>query len=219
LKTIMESMGFAFKNDGLMVTEKQNFDDLNVPENHSARAMQDTFFLDNGKILRTHTSTTQIRVLSETPGPVKFFSMGSVFRNESVDSTHNFMFHQMEVVYINKDANVLSLRWTVEKILQQFFNDDSIQIRFRPSFFPFTTPSFEFDMDYQGRWLEIGGCGMIHPKVMASKIDYQGDKSPQGFAMGFGVDRLHMIKNHMDDIRNLYVYQSHLYGGFNGYNQ
>jgi phenylalanyl-tRNA synthetase alpha chain len=215
LTNIMESLGFCFKNDGLMVTEKQNFDDLNVPQNHSARDMQDTFFLNNGLILRTHTSTTQIRVLKEESVPIKFFSMGQVFRNEAVDATHNSMFHQMEVVYINEDANVLTLRGTIETILKKIFHND-ISIRFRCSFFPFTTPSFEIDMEYNGHWLEIGGCGMIHPHVMDN---VKNPNNYQGFAMGFGVDRIHMIKHNLKDIRDLYVHQSHLYKGSNGYNE
>jgi phenylalanyl-tRNA synthetase alpha chain len=218
LMNIMKNLGFNFKNDPLMVTEKQNFDDLNVPENHSARDMQDTFFLNNNKILRTHTSSTQIRVLKESCAPVKFFSVGQVFRNESVDATHNSMFYQMEVVYINEDANILSLRWIIEEILKQFFETDAIKISFRSSFFPFVTPGFEVDFWYNEDWLEIAGCGMIHPKVMANlKENPQGYK---GFAMGFGVDRLHMIKNQITDIRDLYVYQNHLYSrSSNGYDK
>ena len=218
LMNIMKKLGFNFKNDPLMVTEQQNFDDLNVPENHSARDMQDTFFLNNNKILRTHTSSTQIRVLKESSAPVKFFSVGQVFRNESVDATHNSMFYQMEVVYINDDANILSLRWIIEEILKQFFETNEIKIRFRSSFFPFVTPGFEVDFWYNDHWLEIAGCGMIHPKVMANL--QSNPHNYKGFAMGFGVDRLHMIKNQITDIRDLYVYQNHLYGSsFNGYNK
>jgi phenylalanyl-tRNA synthetase alpha chain len=210
LMAIMNSLGFSFKNDPLMVTEKQNFDDLNFLENHSARDMQDTFFLNNGKILRTHTSSTQIRVLKENTAPIKFFSMGQVFRNESVDATHNSMFHQMEVVYINEDANILSLRWTMEEILKKFFQQEAIKIRFRSSFFPFVTPGFEVDFWYKDRWLEIAGCGIIHPKVMDQLKE--NPHNYKGFAMGFGIDRLHMIQYQLNDIRDLYVHQSHLYG-------
>jgi phenylalanyl-tRNA synthetase alpha chain len=214
LNNILIEMGFCLKISSLMVTEKENFDDLNFPENHSARDMQDTFFLTNGKILRTHTSTAQIKNLKSESIPLKIFSMGKVFRNEAVDATHNSMFFQLEVMYINKDANVLTLRGTIETILKKFFQDDQLKIRFRCSFFPFTSPSFEIDLLYKNQWLEVGGCGMIHPNVMAHNPD---TKDYQGFAMGFGVDRLHMIKNNINDIRDLYINHHHLFNKQNNF--
>jgi phenylalanyl-tRNA synthetase alpha chain len=171
--------------------------------------MQDTFFLNNGLILRTHTSTAQIDVLKKQKFPIKIFSMGQVFRNETIDATHNSMFYQMEIMYINDDSNVLSLKGTIELILKKFFDNDDIKIRFRSSFFPFVVPGFEVDVFFNNQWLEIAGCGMIHPNVMAHNDDYNNDI--MGFAAGFGVDRLHMIKNNITDIRDLYINQNHLY--------
>jgi phenylalanyl-tRNA synthetase alpha chain len=215
LTNILNQMGFCLKISSLMTTEQANFDDLNFPPHHPARDMQDTFFLSNNKILRTHTSTTQIEVLKHQSLPIKIFSLGKVFRNEAIDATHNCSFYQMEVMYINEDANVLSLRGTIEKILKNFFNNEKLQIRFRSSFFPFTTPSFEIDLLFNNCWLEIGGCGIIHTNVMNHIPN--NNNNYIGFAIGFGIDRLHMIKNNIQDIRDLYIYQNHLYSNTNHY--
>lgn len=215
LTDILISMGFTLKISPLMATEEENFDNLNFPPHHPAREMQDTFFLNNNKILRTHTSTTQIEVLKTTNVPIKIFSLGKVFRNEAIDGTHNSVFFQMEVMYINEDANVLSLRGTIEEILKKFFNEQDIKIRFRSSFFPFVCPGFEVDLWYKNKWLEIAGCGIIHENVMAHCKN--NPQKYEGFAMGFGIDRLHMIKYNLNDIRSLYINQDHLYGKDHNY--
>ncbi|NRA73400.1 MAG: phenylalanine--tRNA ligase subunit alpha [Rickettsiales bacterium] len=210
LATIVVSMGFEIKYGPEIETEYYNFTALNIPEHHPARQSHDTFYLecqtaqkDNKKLLRTHTSNGQIRIMEQGNPPFKFVSPGKVYRCD-YDATHSPMFHQFEGLYIDNEINMGHLKGCLFELLQNFFNDKKVDIRFRPSFFPFTEPSAEVDISLDGgkTWLEILGCGMVHPNVLKNvNID---PKKYQGFAFGIGVERVAMLKYKIDDIRCCY---------------
>lgn len=208
LSAIFANMGFQIKSGPEIETEYYNFTALNIPEHHPARQSHDTFYLNgqsNGEklLLRTHTSNGQIRVMEQDKPPFKFVSPGTVYRCD-YDATHTPMFHQFEGLYIDQDINMGHLKGCLSELLQNFFNDKKIDIRFRPSFFPFTEPSAEVDISIDGgkKWLEILGCGMVHPKVLQNcNLD---PKQYQGFAFGLGIERLAMLKYGIDDIRACY---------------
>lgn len=207
-------MGFTFAEGPLLESEWYNFDALNVPKDHPARDMQDTFFIkdEKGMVLRTHTSNVQVRYMEEQTKkgiqpPYRVVVMGKVFRNEATDMTHEAEFYQVEGLVVGKDITLAHLRGT----LQQFFSElmkGAVEIRFRPSFFPFTEPSVEVDMRATGenvpeklcgRWIEVMGAGMVHPQVLKN-----GGLDPaqyQGFAFGGGLDRLAMLRWGIDDVR------------------
>ncbi|MFT6077210.1 MAG: phenylalanyl-tRNA synthetase alpha chain [Myxococcota bacterium] len=213
IKNIFGKMGFSMIEGPEIEDDFHNFSALNIPENHPARQMQDTFYLpeNDGKkmLLRTHTSSVQIRKMLESKPPLKIVSMGKVYRSDS-DQTHTPMFHQIEVLMVDKNVNMGNLKWTLETFLKEFFEIDNISSRFRPSFFPFTEPSAEMDIGFEkkdGRikigsdknFLEILGCGMVHPKVLENVgID---SKEYQGFAFGVGIERLAMLKYGINDLR------------------
>ena len=180
--------------------EWYNFDSLNFPPNHPSRDMQDTFWLTDGRLLRTHTSNCQVRYAKDRLLPVKAVFPGNVFRNESADAKHESIFVQLEGLFIDKDVKLGHLFWTLEQFFKNIYGD-SIQIRFRPSYFPFTEPSFEVDVKLNGKWFELLGCGMVHPNVIKN-MGLDPDKF-SGFAIGLGVDRLVMLKYGIEDIRNL----------------
>ncbi len=200
LSAILESMGFGLWTGPEIEDDWHNFTALNTPEYHPARDMQDSFFMENGNVMRTQTSSVQIRAMEQVGVPIKMFAIGSTYRKE-MDATHSPMFHQIEGLYIDKNVTMSDLIATLRTLLSKFFERD-IEIRIRPSYFPFTEPSVEFDMKWGDKWLEMGGAGMVHPNVLKScKIN---PDEYQGFAFGFGWDRMAMLKYGLNDIRKFY---------------
>ena len=201
LSGILESFGFTLWTGPEIEDDWHNFTALNTPEYHPARDMQDTFFLQNGNVMRTQTSAIQIRAMKKKGAPIKVFAIGSTYRKE-LDATHSAMFGQMEGLYIDKDITMSDLIATLRALLSRFFERD-IEIRIRPSYYPFTEPSVEFDMKWNnGKWIELGGAGMVHPNVLKN-CNINSDEY-QGFAFGFGWDRLAMLKYGLNDIRAFY---------------
>ena len=177
-----------------------NFQALNIPENHPARTMQDTFYLEDGLLLRTHTSPVQVRVMQSEKPPIRVICPGRVFRRD-FDRTHTPMFHQVEGLCIDEGISFANLKGTVVDFVKAMFGSD-VEIRFRPSYFPFTEPSAEVDVMGEFGWQEVMGCGVVHPNVLnMSGID---SETYSGFAFGFGVDRLAMLKFGVDDLRLLF---------------
>ena len=197
---IMEDMGYTLWVGPEIEDDWHNFTALNTPDYHPARDMQDTFFLENGNVMRTQTSAIQIRAMEKMGAPIKMFAVGATYRKE-MDATHSPMFHQIESLYIDKNITLSDLIGTMRTLLSRFFERD-IELRIRPSYFPFTEPSVEFDMKWGDRWLEICGAGMVHPNVLKN-CNINPDEY-QGFAFGFGWDRLAMLKYGLDDIRAFY---------------
>ena len=200
IAAILESLGYTLWTGPEIEDDWHNFTALNTPEYHPARDMQDTFFLENNNIMRTQTSAIQIRAMEKMGAPIKMFAIGSTYRKE-MDATHAPMFHQIEGLYINKNVTLSDLTVTLRTLLSRFFERD-IELRIRPSYFPFTEPSVEFDMKWGDKWLEICGAGMVHPNVLRN-CNISPDNY-QGFAFGFGWDRLAMLKYGLDDIRAFY---------------
>jgi len=215
LAEVFADLGFSVAEGPEIETQWYNFTALNMPEDHPARAMQDTFYLEprdgeaEPRVLRTHTSPVQIRTMEKTPPPLRLIAPGRVYRSDS-DATHTPMFHQIEGLVIDKNITLGHLKWTLETFLRALFERDDIAIRMRPSYFPFTEPSAEVDVGYsvdKGRrvvggqegWMEVLGSGMVHPRVIAN-CGLDPDEW-QGFAFGTGVDRLAMLKYGMDDLR------------------
>lgn len=200
LAAIMESFGFTLWTGPEIEDDWHNFTALNTPEYHPARDMQDTFFLENGNVMRTQTSAIQIRAMEQHGAPIKIFAIGSTYRKE-LDATHSAMFGQMEGLYIDKNVTMSDLIGTLRALLSKFFGKE-IELRIRPSYFPFTEPSVEFDMKWGDKWMEICGAGMVHPNVLKNcNID---PNKYQGFAFGFGWDRMAMLKYDLNDIRAFY---------------
>ncbi len=200
LAGILESLGFEMWTGPEIEDDWHNFTALNTPDYHPARDMQDTFFLANGNVMRTQTSSIQIRAMEKNGVPIKMFAVGSTYRKE-MDATHSPMFHQIEGLYIDKNITLSDLIGTMRELLSRFFERD-IELRIRPSYFPFTEPSVEFDMKWGDRWLEIAGAGMVHPNVLKNcNVD---PNEYQGFAFGFGWDRMAMLKYDLNDIRAFY---------------
>jgi phenylalanyl-tRNA synthetase alpha chain len=199
--SILESMGFTMWTGPEIEDDWHNFTALNTPEYHPARDMQDTFFLKNGNVMRTQTSAIQIRAMEKDGAPIKMFGVGRTYRKE-LDATHSCMFGQIEGLYIDKNVTLSDLIGTLRTLLSKFF-EKNIEIRIRPSYFPFTEPSVEFDMKWDnGKWLELGGAGMVHPNVLKN-CNINPDEY-QGFAFGFGWDRMAMLKYGLNDIRAFY---------------
>jgi phenylalanyl-tRNA synthetase alpha chain len=213
LAEIFADMGFAVAEGPEIEDDWHNFTALNMPENHPARAMQDTFYIEGEHerplVLRTHTSPVQIRTMQSQPPPIRIIAPGRVYRSDS-DATHTPMFHQIEGLVIDRNIHLGHLKWTLETFLRAFFERDDVVLRMRPSYFPFTEPSAEVDVGWsmeKGRrvvggsegWMEVLGSGMVHPKVIAA-CGLDPDEW-QGFAFGTGVDRLAMLKYGMDDLR------------------
>jgi len=207
---IFRRMGFALADGPDIETEWHCFDALNTPADHPARNEQDTFYLPDGRLLRTHTSTVQIRTMEACPPPIRIIAPGAAYRRDEVDATHLAQFNQMEGLYVAEGVSVADLKGTLEFFFRELFGPDA-QFRFRPHFFPFTEPSFEVDIKATAlgaadRWLEIAGCGMVDPAVFESVNARRGDLAfdPErftGFAFGFGLDRLAMIMSGTPDIR------------------
>jgi phenylalanyl-tRNA synthetase alpha chain len=199
LLSIMMHLGFKSVSGPEIEDDFHNFTALNVPPLHPARQMQDTFYVDSGKILRTQTSSVQIRYMMSNTPPYYIVSVGRVYRADDVDQTHLPMFHQMECLCIDKDITLLDMKQTIHNMLKMFFIVDDVPMRFRSSYFPFTTPSMEVDMQYNNKWLELMGCGMVHQKVLKNVgIDF----GYQGFAFGLGIERMAMIKHNVSDVRD-----------------
>ncbi len=203
LIVIFQQLGFSVADGPEIETDYYNFQALNIPDHHPARAMQDTFYTLSGKVLRTHTSPIQVRYAETRKPPIKVIAPGRVYRVD-MDATHAPMFHQMELLWIDQGISFANFKAVIIEFMRKFFADDSLQVRFRASFFPFTEPSAEVDIYFSqtGRWLEVGGCGMVHPKVLNyMKIDAD---LFSGFAFGFGVDRLAMLKYGISDLRLMF---------------
>ncbi len=194
-------LGYSVENGPEVESDFYNFESLNIPKEHPARDMQDTFYLSQNSLLRTHTSPVQIRHLEKTPPPVRIIAPGRVYRRDAVDSTHSPVFNQVEVLCIDEGIDFSHLRGTVLTFLKTFFGD--LPVRFRASYFPFTEPSAEVDVQWKGKWLEVMGCGMVDPFV----LDNLGIDSEKwtGFAAGLGVERFCMVRHQIDDIRRFYT--------------
>jgi len=205
--------GFQFKSGPEIETDYYNFTALNIPEHHPARAMHDTFYFDDGRLLRTHTSTVQIHTMEVEKPPLRIIASGRVYRYES-DMTHTPMFHQLEGLVVEEGATFAILKGLLHRFLREFFNNQDLPIRFRPSYFPFTEPSAEVDVACvlcEGRgcrickesgWLEVLGCGMVHPNVFKHVgIDAE---TFTGYAFGIGLDRLAMLRYGIPDLRMLF---------------
>lgn len=197
---IFAGLGYRVSEGPEIETDHYNFSALNIPEHHPARDMQDTFYLGGDRLLRTHTSPVQIRHLEANPPPVRVIAPGRVYRRDAVDATHSPVFHQVEVLALDEGLDFSHLRGTVTTFLQQFFGD--LPVRFRASYFPFTEPSAEVDVQWRGRWLEVMGCGMVDPAVLEGLgLD---PERWSGFAAGLGVERFCMVRHGIDDIRRLF---------------
>ena len=202
VSSILESFGYTMWTGPEVEDDWHNFTALNTPEYHPARDMQDTFFLENGNVMRTQTSAIQIRSMEKIGAPIKMFGIGATYRKE-MDATHSPMFHQIEGLYIDKNITMSDLIADVREFLKRFFEMDDVKLRIRPSYFPFTEPSIEIDLMWQNKkWLEIMGAGMVHPNVLRN-CNINPDEY-QGFAFGFGWDRLAMLKYGLNDLRQFY---------------
>ncbi len=198
--TIFCGLGYQVVDGPEIETDHYNFSALNIPEDHPAREMQDTFYLSGGNLLRTHTSPVQIRHLESHAPPVQVVAPGRVYRRDAVDATHSPIFHQVEVLAVDEGLHFGHLRGTVIQFLRTFFGD--LPVRFRASYFPFTEPSAEVDVQWQGRWLEVMGCGMVDPAVLEGLgLD---PERWSGFAAGMGIERACMVRHGIDDIRRLF---------------
>lgn len=203
-------MGFAIADGPDIETEWHCFDALNTPPDHPARNEQDTFYLPDGRLLRSHTSSVQIRVMENTPPPVRIIAPGSAYRRDEVDATHLAQFTQMEGLYVAERVSLADLKGTLEFFFRELFGTGT-EIQFRPHFFPFTEPSYEIDIRAAalgGEWMELAGCGMVDPAVFEEICKKRGDRAydPEkvsGFAFGFGLERLAMNLSRIPDIRML----------------
>lgn len=201
---IFTELGFAIVDSEEIETDWYNFEALNMPAEHPAREMQDTFYVDNGKnnlVPRTHTSGTQVRFMEQNTPPFKIIVPGRVFRNEDEDATHIWSFYQIEGLVVGEGVSMADLKGTLLKVVQGLLGPEA-DIRFRASYFPYTEPSVELDCKYKGKWLELGGAGMVHPQVLRN-----GGIDPDkytGFAFGWGAERIANIKFGLTDLRELW---------------
>ena len=200
---IFGRMGFELARGPEIEDIFHNFEALNIPSDHPAREPIDNFYLTPGTLLRSQTSTVQIRVMEATKPPVRVVALGRVYRPDAVDATHSFMFHQIEGLYVDRGVTMANLKSTLRQFARSYLGQD-VTVRFRPSFFPFTEPSVEVDMmwDSSGRWVEMGGAGMVDPNVLAA-VGYDPEEVT-GFAFGLGIERLCMRRHGIDDIRLFY---------------
>jgi phenylalanyl-tRNA synthetase alpha chain len=198
---IFVGLGYTVAEGPEMETDYYNFEALNTPPDHPARDMQDTFYLPDGNLLRTHTSSVQIRYMEQNEPPIRIVAPGRCYRRDTEDATHAAVFHQIELLAVDEGLTFTDLKGTVKVFLEQMFG--AVPIRFRASYFPFTEPSAEVDVQWNGRWLEVLGCGMVDPNVMKA-VGYDPEVYT-GFAAGFGVERFAMVLNKIDDIRRLYT--------------
>lgn len=198
IEAFFAGIGYSVAEGPEVEDDYHNFEALNIPSHHPARAMHDTFYFNANTLLRTHTSGVQIRTMETQQPPIRIVCPGRVYRCD-YDQTHSPMFHQVEGLLIDKNISFADLKGTLEQFLREFFEED-VKVRFRPSYFPFTEPSIEVDIDRgDGKWLEVLGCGMVHPKVFEmSGID---PEEYTGFAFGMGVERLAMLRYGVNDLR------------------
>ena len=212
IQDIFTKAGFEIELGPEIEDDFHNFSALNIPEHHPARAMHDTFYFDSNTVLRTHTSPVQIRTMLDGKPPFKIIAPGRTYRSDS-DQTHTPMFHQVEGLHMDKDINMGHLKGCLNYFIREFFEVDKIKMRFRPSHFPFTEPSAEVDIGYEikdgkiiigegDKWLEILGCGMVHPNVLKN-VKINPDEF-QGYAFGIGIDRLAMLKYGINDLREFF---------------
>ncbi len=209
---ILRRLGFALADGPEIETEFHCFDALNTPFDHPARNDSDTFYFDSGKLLRTHTSSVQIRTMEKAAPPIKIIAPGSAYRRDEIDATHLSVFNQLEGLYVDKDVRLSDLKGTLEFFYRAMFGENT-EVRFRPHFFPFTEPSFEIDVKLQvkgeaPKWIEVAGCGMVDPAVFTQVNESRGDQAFDpaqltGYAFGMGLDRLAMIQYGIRDIRLL----------------
>jgi phenylalanyl-tRNA synthetase alpha chain len=212
---IFESMGFEIASGPEMETEFYNFDALNIPASHPSRDMQDTFWLDvPGLLMRTQTSSVQVRYMEKNNPPLRIVCPGRVFRKEATDATHEMQFYQMECLVVGENISLVNLKSVLELFFQKLLDDEKLKVRFRPSYFPFVEPGVEVDVSCfkclqkgcglckQTGWIEIGGAGMVHPKVLDA-VKFNTLKL-RGFAFGMGIDRVAMLKYGVDDVRLFY---------------
>lgn len=214
IESIFTNIGFDVAEGPEIEDDYHNFSALNMPEHHPARAMQDTFYIDDNTVLRTHTSPVQVRVMESCTPPIRIICPGRVYRSDAPDLTHTPMFHQVEGLLVDEDVSFADLKGIIESFLQVYFEQEDLSVRFRPSYFPFTEPSAEVDIgcvicagagcrvcSHNG-WLEVLGCGMVHPAVLEySNID---SERFSGFAFGMGADRLAMLRYGIDDARLMF---------------
>ncbi len=198
---IFVGLGYTVATGPQVESDYYNFEALNTPPDHPARDMQDTFYLPGGKLLRTHTSSVQIRYMEENEPPIRIIAPGRVYRRDTVDATHSAVFNQVELLAVDKGLKFTDLKGTIKEFLQRMFGDE-LPVQFRTSYFPFTEPSAEVDVQWQGKWLEVMGCGMVDPNVLQA-VGYDPEVYT-GFAAGFGVERFAMVLHQIDDIRRLY---------------
>lgn len=199
IEDIFLGMGFELADGPWVEDDFHNFVALNIPADHPARDLQDTFWTTDGHVLRTHTSPVQIRLMARKELPIRSVAIGRVFRNEATDATHEHTFHQLEGLMIDRDVSVGHMLYVMRAFLSELFGSD-VEVRLRPSYFPFVEPGFEMDMRWHGDWLELVGCGLVHPNVLkAGGID---ENVYSGFAFGFGIERLVLLRYGIEDIRH-----------------
>ncbi len=204
IQNYFKQFGFVVEEGPEIEDEFHNFEALNIPDHHPARAMHDTFYFDDNLLLRTHTSSVQIHVMQEQKPPIRIIAPGRVYRCDS-DPTHSPMFHQVEGLLVDEQVSFVDLKGIIIDFLQCFFEDENLKVRFRPSYFPFTEPSAEIDIGMVDKktnttkWLEVMGCGMVHPNVFA-KVGIDTNKY-NGYAFGMGVERLAMLRHQVSDLR------------------
>lgn len=199
---ILVGMGYTVADGPEIETDYYNFEALNTPADHPARDMQDTFYLPDGHLLRTHTSSVQIRYMADNEPPIRIVAPGRVFRRDTVDATHAATFHQLEILAVDEGLSFTDLRGTLRVFLESVFGED-LPVRFRASYFPFTEPSAEVDVQWQGQWLEVMGCGMVDPNVLKA-VGYDPEVYT-GFAAGLGIERFAMVLHQIDDVRRFYT--------------
>ena len=201
IERIFTNAGFGVRSGPEIEDDFHNFTALNIPDNHPARAMHDTFYFPGGNLLRTHTSPVQIRSLVQEGAPIRIIAPGRVYRCDS-DQTHTPMFHQVEGLVVDENISFANLKAVLHEFVEAFF-ERKAELRFRPSYFPFTEPSAEVDVSWgEGKWLEILGCGMVHPNVLeAAGID---SEKYTGYAFGMGIERLAMLRYNVTDLRTFF---------------
>ena len=194
-------LGYQVSTGPHVETDYYNFEALNIPPDHPARDMQDTFFLSDNILMRTHTSPVQIRYMETHEPPIRIVAPGRVYRRDTVDATHSAVFHQVEILAVDKGLTFADLKGTIKEFLTQMFGEE-LPVKFRASYFPFTEPSAEVDVQWKGKWLEVMGCGMVDPNVLKA-VGYDPEVYT-GFAAGLGIERFAMVLHQIDDIRRLY---------------
>ncbi len=198
---IFVGLGYQVSTGPHVETDYYNFEALNIPPDHPARDMQDTFFLTENVLMRTHTSPVQIRYMEKHEPPIRIVAPGRVYRRDTVDATHSAVFHQVEILAVDKGLKFTDLKGTIKEFLTQMFGEE-LPVKFRASYFPFTEPSAEVDVQWKGKWLEVMGCGMVDPNVLKA-VGYDPEVYT-GFAAGLGIERFAMVLHQIDDIRRLY---------------